>query len=292
MSFFKFQAVWFLLLVFLVATNVFAAKPYQAPLAPSLSEEIHIVFDLDWTIFSNAPDTRPVNLTRVYWSEGKAYRLQDYVEEVMQALSKNPRVKISFMSGGVHERNVTLLKQVKLPDGRSLYDLAYRVLAFDDLTDLYPEVPQVQMKFTEKYKKNIEKISKDINQVIIVEDVKDFVLPHQRNSVLHLGNTYEVFESYAEAKALHATTPDRPYVPASLRDWRRDRFRILGAYEVMVQSIEEFESQKAVPGKTLVNIMQEKTQLNRLEMAKRGMRRLHREGLCRSLAEQIYLLSY
>ncbi len=184
----------FTLCFFLSCANV-----TRLPQSEINHSDLHVVFDIDWTIVSNY-ESEVSKLTsaaeeRILYVEGKPYIVRDHTTELIESLlAKN--INISFFSGGTKSRNDELLSKIILSDGRSLKDIAYKVKSFEDLT----KVPGVldTAKFQERFKKDLLKITDDLSKVIIIDDAFNFfVNEEQKRNRLFLGPTYKYFEEYA-----------------------------------------------------------------------------------------------
>jgi hypothetical protein len=213
-----------------------AEGPGAAPLR-------HIVWDLDWTLLDPEVPGTKIDPSRTIQVGGERYRLVDWVREGLTKLANRPGVKLSFFSGGTALRNVDALKAIPLTDGsgRSLYDVAYRVLSIDDLTPV-PHPPQA--KFSERQKKDISKVSSDLANTVLVEDTEHFAMPNQRANTLWVQQTYNVYETYPEARAAREAGTDPRYVPESAVEWYRNRNRIAGAFEILNEALDESDAGK------------------------------------------------
>lgn len=194
----------------------------------------HVVFDIDWTISAEVKPEQSGR--RIVEIEGKKYFIHDGVEEFVENLLRHESVKISFFSGGGVDRNHALLASVKLSDGRSLKDIAYKILNREDLTPVL-NVPQSE-KFYKRYKKDLSKISPDLEQLIMIDDTQHFVLnSKQEEHVVYLGKTFEHFETFKEAAAAAGE-----YVPRTESEWsfaRKKMFILNGAFHEAIKETEE-----------------------------------------------------
>jgi hypothetical protein len=188
--------------------------------------ERHVVFDIDWTISSEV-DKFQIG-QRIIEVEGKKYFIHDGLEELIENLLQKENTRISFFSGGSRLRNRAWLKQIKLKDGRTLEDIAYKILGFEDLTSVSGALPTD--KFSKRYKKDLSKISEDLSQLIMIEDTEHFVLnADQENNVLWLGKTFNHFENFEDAKMASGE-----YVPRTVGEWSLARKKLMvlnGAFE-------------------------------------------------------------
>lgn len=185
---------------------------------PANTDEIrHVVLDIDWTIVSEVKekDGRKLPTKRVIEVDGHKYFVQEGLEEFIQNILDKKDVKISFVSGGERTRNLELLSKIKLKDQRSLKDIAYKILSFEDLVAL--DVPKEGRSFAERYKKDLTKISVNLDQLIMFDDTDNFVLEtrvRQSEHVFFIGKGLEYFESFEDVKGLSGD-----FVPASYEQW-------------------------------------------------------------------------
>lgn len=209
--------------------------PHRSP----SSDVKHLVFDIDWTIVKELRDEniKPSNLSRMITVEGKNYFINDGLEDFIIHVLSKPDMKISFYSGGKDTRNIELLSKIKLPDGRSLKDIAFKVLDYDDLVRV-ENIPE-SAPFAERLKKDLSKISHDLKNVILLDDTDNFFLDsiigerHQRQSFSFIGKAFLFFDNYHQTKD-HAGD----YVPKSFDSWLLDRKKLSvlkEAFEVAYQ---------------------------------------------------------
>ncbi len=203
-------------------------------------EPVHLVFDIDWTLASNIPDSRDLAVyagdPHFFEVEGKYYRLSNGVPEAINRLLDFNRrlgyeyVKISFFSGGGRARNEALLKKIILDPatGRSAFDVAEKVLSFEDLTDLYPQLPRsADVAFADRYEKNLVLSFKNPERTIAIDDTKKFFRGDLEKSLLWIGETYSDFPTLADVALERAKFPEEKYLPADLAAWETDQNRIL-----------------------------------------------------------------
>lgn len=198
-----------LLLFFLLLTTFSCAQWVREP--ASISTEKHVVFDIDWTITSEVkPEFQGARFIEV---EGKKYFVHEGLEEMIEDLVNQKKIKISFFSGGSFSRNHKLLKQIRLKDGRSLEDIAYKILNQEDLTIV--EGALSTDKFSKRFKKDLTKISSDLDNLVMYDDTEHFVLNEkQEEHVLWIGKTFEHFENFKDAKLASGD-----YVPRTMGEW-------------------------------------------------------------------------
>ena len=203
---------WTLLILIFVLAGCAQLTRYPAAEA----EFRHVVFDIDWTIVAEIkPETqKKMKSKRVVEVAGHSYFVNEGLESFIQDILDKKDVKISFYSGGQRARNLELLSKIKLRDGRSLKDVSYKILSFEDLatTDAAADAP-----FFERFKKDLSKVTPDLDQLIMFDDTYDFVLntkADQTNHVFFIGSAFEHFESFKDTKELSGK-----YIPKTESEW-------------------------------------------------------------------------
>jgi hypothetical protein len=159
----------------------------SSALAHADGDVIDVVLDMDNTLIRTFrfPEEKPIRfLTPGTDPANYTYRILDGAPEFLQALSENPKIRISIFSLGPRNRNHALLKELRLPNGKKAEEVIYRVLSQEDAT----AVKGAELK-------DLRKINPDLRRVLIVEDTKDSVLSGQRDHVLWLGNKPKDFPS-------------------------------------------------------------------------------------------------
>ena len=182
--------------------GVFAAQSTTA----QFSKTIDIVFDLDDTLIrwirphENSPaetisaeSMSPEGDMQLY-----RYRVLAGGPELLQSLAARPNVRVSFFSLGSAERNETVLKGYKLPDGRSAWDIAYKVLSDTDASH--------------NHEKDLTKFNPDVRQVLIVDDKAKTTIHGQERNVVQISGKVEHFysavdEKWNNAGGTYNTTP-------------------------------------------------------------------------------------
>lgn len=204
---------WALLILIFLLSACAEFKRYPA----NTDETRHVVFDIDWTIISEVKEIngRKLPSKRVIEVDGDKYFVHEGLEELIQNILDKKDVKVSFASGGKRTRNLEVLSKIKLKDQRSLKDIAYKVLSFEDLVAL--DVPKEGRSFAERYKKDLTKISVNLDQMIMFDDTYNFVLETkvpQNDHVFFIGKGFEYFESFDGTKGLSGE-----FVPATYEQW-------------------------------------------------------------------------
>lgn len=179
-------------LFFLIALPVYAGIP------------VDVVFDIDLTIVALVKDGPggdfladpldpkknivPVSFEVEGSIHSERYRLFEGVTDLMEKLRKDPRVRVSFFSGGTEARNEALLRNIFLPDGTSLWDLSSgRVYGRTSMTPTGVKEPA---RVRDRVKKDLHRVNPDIKDVIIIDDIKEFVPEAQRGHLLWIGEDF------------------------------------------------------------------------------------------------------
>lgn len=209
----------FILIIFITSC---AQVAYRNPSAKNPDK--HIVFDIDWTIVAEIKKPTPSQLKnkRIIEVFGVHYYVNDGLEEFIEDLTLRKDVKISFFSGGNKLRNTELLSKIKLKDGRSLKDVAFKVLNNEDLVIV--DNASQGARFSERFKKDLTKVSLDLDQLIMLDDTANFVLENSDNQnehVFHIGSTFEYFENFSDTNGLRGE-----YVPQSYEQWMLDKKKL------------------------------------------------------------------
>ncbi|MFL5812753.1 MAG: NIF family HAD-type phosphatase [Bdellovibrionia bacterium] len=196
---------------FLLAACLSFATSAGAESAHHQEPIIDVVFDLDDTLIRWVrPDEAKSGTLIPAMSQGKPYlfRVLDGTPEILESLSRQPGVRISFFSMGERSRNETVLSQLKLPSGRTAREIAYRVLSLEDATQVNGESH-----------KDLRLVNPDLERVLIVDDQKNAPIPGQERNVLWLGGKPEHFyESLHDTPGSGATW--KPASPEKFVEYR------------------------------------------------------------------------
>lgn len=179
-------------LLFLMTFPVFAGVP------------VDVIFDIDLTIVALVKDgpggdllADPLDPTKnvvpvLFENEGavhsERYRIFEGVTDLMEKLRKDPRVRVSFFSGGSPARNEALLRKILLPDGTSLWDIASGRVYGRNFMTATGKGPEHRIR--ERFKKDLRTVNPDLTDVIIVDDIQEFVPASQRGHLLWLGEDF------------------------------------------------------------------------------------------------------
>ncbi len=183
-------------------------------------EERHIVFDIDWTVVANyEPEFSKVIKSEVITIGEESYVVNDGLRELVEYLLERG-IKVSFFSGGDKVRNEALLKKIRLKNGKSLFEIANAIKSKNDLTAISGLSDQA--RFSEKFKKDLTKITGNLENVILIEDNPNFYLnEEQKRNLLWLGKTYKHFDQYLDVKKAKqlANVKDLEYIPSTFDEW-------------------------------------------------------------------------
>lgn len=236
-------------------------------------KKIDIVFDLDYTIISKVEESYRGKKNVIAVGD-ELYRVHDWTQELMTVLHQNPRYRISFFSGGPEERNLAVLKQIKILDGskKSLEDVAHKLLHRADLLDIEPPASILNPSPADRWKKDLKKINLDLNQIIMFEDDARHALnKKQRQNILWMGMSYLHFDTSEEVTLAQKLKPTNQFVPPGHGEWMLQRNKLALSYGILQDSVEEFDK----GGGVLPHIVQKrlaKTQLTSNVLNEEGVR--------------------
>lgn len=161
------------------------------------------------------------------------YRVFEEMTSLMEELKKlqdEGKIRLTFFSGGPLERNGVLLKSIKLSDGSSLYDLArgkdkVRIYGRTDMT--YTGVEKGRIR--DRFKKDLTKVNKNLDDVIIIDDIKEFVPDSQRANMLWIDEKFPYPEKY----------PKPGDLPPSARMIYREKYKFRWISEYLLSAIDK-----------------------------------------------------
>ncbi|OFZ80222.1 MAG: hypothetical protein A2583_11495 [Bdellovibrionales bacterium RIFOXYD1_FULL_53_11] len=183
-----------LIFIITTATAGMASAPQKAPL--------HFVFDMDDTLIRWIRPNEKVSGTvipAIGDIGGYRYRVLDGAPELIASLLKDhPGVKISFYSNGDRTRNHIILKELKLPDGRPVFDIAHKIFSNSDVEKVPAAAAPRQNNgygifnsgTKEYWKKDLKKIVSDgesTANVVLIDDNPAFVKKGQEKNLLFAG---------------------------------------------------------------------------------------------------------
>lgn len=222
---------------------IFACSQVERNIASKV-EIHHAVFDIDWTLVSEItdPQQKIVDKKRIIEVLGKKYFVNEGAQEFIEEILSHPDMKISFYSGGLRERNHDLLSKIKLHDGRSLKDISYKILSKNDLVSVEDAPPDAP--FSSRFKKDLTKISKNLDELIMFDDIENFSLNNvdrQSEKVFFIGTAFKYFETYPEAQKNVG-----PYVPQSFDEWFLNKNKLFILKQAFNEAYQESNSNKAI----------------------------------------------
>lgn len=200
---------------------------------------IDVVFDLDWTLVSlvEKGGGEGQNSVRV---RHEVYRVNDYARELVTYLNSLEGVRVSFYSGGPEERNLPLLKNIKLLDGsgKSFYDVAHKIVSRDEMIEVdVSHIPNATN--ADRWRKNLLKIKGSLENLIMVEDdIRHALDDVQKSHTAWLGMSFRHFESFD----LLVRDPKDQFLPGSKSQWvfHRNKLGILsGIIDEVIESGEK-----------------------------------------------------
>jgi len=158
----------------------------QIVLSDETGNQIHFVFDLDDTLIRwIRPDEKLGGevIPKSGTINGYKYRVMDGASEILGSLLQDyPGAKISFFSAGPRNRNLQILQQLRLPDGRAALEIAYKVLSEEELTTVGKN----------RYKDlRLVVDGGGLNNLVLFDDKPSIILPGQEKNVLWIGDKPE-----------------------------------------------------------------------------------------------------
>lgn len=229
---------WIYLLIFLLISS--CSQFQRIPASSELNKDLYVVFDIDWTIVSEIKYVAPTfkDSKRVIEVGGIHYFINEGLEEFIEGILSKSDVKLSFYSGGSLERNMDLLSKIKLKDGTSLKDHADKILSKEDLVSI--DGVSAKASFSERYKKDLSKVTKNLDRLIMFDDTPGFTFGYEQNqSVFFIGKSYEYFESFEQARKFEGE-----YIPKSYEDWLLNRKKLVILNRAFLEAYEESKIKK------------------------------------------------
>ncbi len=204
-------------------TSTFGARTPNSTQDQS-DTRLYLILDIDWTLVSpleNHQVSDFIGDQRLLKVGKEHYLLKEGARELLEMTFSHPEIEVSFFSGGTKKRNLELLKEITLEDGKSALDKSYKVLSKEDLTVISKDE---SLRFSERFKKDISKVHPDLKKVLLVEDLAHFALGDGVNQTLWLGKTFypplpymSYQDSYQKWQDLGVDT--RYLAPSKEADW-------------------------------------------------------------------------
>jgi len=132
-------------------------------------------------------------------------------------------------------------------------------LNYEDLVEM-PNV-SAEMKFSERFKKDLTKVSEDLEQVLMFDDTPKFVLPgkaKQEEQVFHIGLSYLPFRDFNDAVKMKGD-----YIPPSRDAWLLDSQRLVILEQAFDEAFDEWQMGGNV---TLTSLMKQKEKQLRFDL--------------------------
>lgn len=185
---------------------------------------LHVVFDLDWTLFyiSNS-DSVQKNSVDVVQYQGTFYRLAPGTIEVIDMLFRQGH-EISIFSGGEPQRNQFLTQQVLIQLHKK--NSQFRFFKQLDFRHLTMKSNLLGLRFADRWGKDLLKIDSDLTQIILIDDIAKFSLPLQQSNLMHLNQTYNDHPYFTT----QVSANDSEYDPPNQVEWYKERHKL---YAVM-----------------------------------------------------------
>lgn len=218
---------------------------------------IDFVLDLDWTLLYQIRDPRQVtDTTRLLRAGGDTYRLADNAAQFIEYLASIPGARVSFFSGGERERNIEILRQIRLSDGRTAAD--FNVFGKEDLSAVEPSKRSSGTPgFAERFKKDLRKVLPDIDleRAVLVDDTIRFPAAGQQRNLLSLDPTFDFIENYGAFSGRRGEPPwsGLKYLPSTRRNWALERRKL----ERAAGLIEEARIRSAETGRSFTAVLHE-----------------------------------
>lgn len=200
------------------------------------------VFDLDWTIAYKTTAEKAARDPRgIFYFENEYYRVPPQTIEALRQLHSTPGIRVSYISGGTAERNQALLQSIYSAinsNSPSEVFSPHMVLSKNDLVANEQALPTDP--FSVRFKKNLLAINPDLRRIILVDDIKNFLLPGQEANMLWTGTTFEDFLNYQEAKQkIHsASEADKKYFPTTEQEYINERNKILRFVHLILKAFD------------------------------------------------------
>ncbi len=213
--------------------SVFFSLLFVAVSAFASSEYFDVVFDIDWTIaYKTSAEQVAKDPSGVFQFDNEYYRVSPGTIESLRKLHSTPGIRVSFNSGGTPERNEAFLQfvysQVNADPTKPAYS-PHMILDKHDLEDMVAKGEALPSdSFAVRYKKTLLKISSDLKKVILIDDIKNFLLKGQEANMLWTGTTFEDLLSFAESQQKMRLAPeaDKKYFPKSEFEYKNERNKI------------------------------------------------------------------
>lgn len=202
------------------------------PLVARAEPHFDVVWDIDWSLVSPTNETRAGEDPRfIFRYRDQVYRLNDHALLVLKALHADPRIRVSFFSGGKEDRNRKLLAWVyeqvnQLRPGRPAV-APFRILSVAHLSTRI-RTPRGE-KFSVTFMKDLRSIAPDLSLrwTVLLDDIIRFAPDGQKGNVLWFE---QVFEDHVR---FDPNLKPGPFDPRNAQDWWLEKNRLVWAYEIL-----------------------------------------------------------
>lgn len=203
-----------------------------------------LVFDLDWTLFYSWENTKDSQseVDPLLKHKNSTYQASKNAVPVLLSL-QDKGYRLSIFSGGDEHRNQQLVewlqKEAKLRYGKNLK--FYKTLGFRALTE---RSQASGLKFSQRYGKDLSQINSNLDQILLIDDIRDFAMKGQESNLLHLEKTYNYIADYDTWSRSKTSVPnsEQSYDPPSYKEWIREQNKI----ERVLELIELSESTRPI----------------------------------------------
>ncbi len=224
------------LLIIIFSFLLFACSSHVYRM-PATALKKHIVFDLDGTLLYNVSKELKTNKD-VFFVNGEYYKLADHSRELIEHLLSRGDVNISFFSGGTKERNDNILKQIKLENGQSFFDIAYKHLDKENLeVNIDFDSRTMPDKFAFRYNKNLLAITDDLENIILIDDGRHWLPKGQEENLFYIFDSQWYYPNYNAAKNALKLDPNKKYMPQTFLDYQLEQSKIFWISSVLEDSL-------------------------------------------------------
>lgn len=213
--------------------SIFCSVLFITVSAFASSEFFDVVFDIDWTLaYKTNAEQAAKDPNGVFQFENEYYRISPGTIKALRKLHSTPGIRVSFNSGGTPERNETLLRfvysQVNSNPAEPVYS-PHMILDKHDLEDMVAKGEALPTdSFSVRFKKTLLKINSDLSRIILIDDIKNFLIKGQEANMVWTGTTFEDLLNFDEAqkKMSVASETDKKYFPRSQFEYLNERYKI------------------------------------------------------------------
>lgn len=206
---------------------------------------LQVVFGVDGTLIQGIPANKvgDYDSKKVLKFDSRFYRVADDAVSVLRRLAAEPGLDVSIFSEFSRSQTDAILSGLAAmnpsePPPRSYLKM---IKTAEDLAPI-----DAQSRVTDPYKpeggrKNLKKFGSDLDQIVLVDNALNAVLPEQQGSFYYYSHPYFAFESFRQARAsrdeLKARYSSRfdqmkDFFPSSEEEWRNHSKRMAALFYV------------------------------------------------------------